>query len=151
MGPISSPLRPQRPKAPGLPFSRGPAGEPWQLLDPGLQQLLEEEQQVLGVLQEAVKVQAWAPPSSPDWCAARRRGAGRAPDRDPRLGGLFKYRTFRRYLEAPHPHGLTTQLHQLSKPGAHEPGAADSRAMPPDVLDSSPGAMGPGQGAEAHP
>ncbi|XP_032347938.1 uncharacterized protein LOC116667346 [Camelus ferus] len=35
---------------------QGPAGEPWQHLDPQLQQLLEEKEQALAVLQEMVKV-----------------------------------------------------------------------------------------------
>lgn len=78
MPPAPPPLA-RGPKAPGLPFSRGPAGEPWQLLGPGLQQLLEEEQQVLGVLQEAVKVQAWAPPEQPGLVCGEAVGGRRGP------------------------------------------------------------------------
>lgn len=43
-------------KARRLPFSRDPAGGPWERLDTGVQQLLEEKEQALAILQETVKV-----------------------------------------------------------------------------------------------
>ncbi|XP_066883521.1 collagen alpha-1(I) chain-like [Kogia breviceps] len=64
----------QRRRAAG-PHLCWPAGRR-QHLDPGLQQLLEKEQ-VLGILQEAVKAQAWAP------LRAARAGSFRGPTSSP--------------------------------------------------------------------
>ncbi|EPY85336.1 disintegrin and metalloproteinase domain-containing protein 8 [Camelus ferus] len=66
------PAPPAKP-LPALKPKQGPAGEPWQHLDPQLQQLLEEKEQALAVLQEMVKGRRrfnLTPPESAAICKA---------------------------------------------------------------------------------